>query len=90
MPTYVVTCRTCGHEFEPTRHAIATGSWRDCPVCSMAIIQGTTDPSPAEPPIPGPRVCPRCKKILKSGKHRGPCPGRPHRERPLRRPPCQL
>ena len=33
------------------------------------------------PDCRGPAVCPQCRKVLRSGKHRGPCPGRRRRNR---------
>jgi hypothetical protein len=59
----LVTCRRCGTEFEPGHEAIVSGAWRLCPECRGV--------SPA-----GPVVCPTCHRVLKSGRHRGPCPGR--------------
>lgn len=29
----IVTCRTCGRDYEPDRAAIIAGLWRDCPEC---------------------------------------------------------
>jgi hypothetical protein len=30
----IVTCRRCGHDYEPPKAAIVTGRWRECcPVC---------------------------------------------------------
>lgn len=29
----VVTCRTCGREFEPGREDYVRGVWRTCPAC---------------------------------------------------------
>ncbi len=40
----------------------------------------TRDNTPA--PVPVPAVCPRGRRLLKSGAHRGPCPGR-RRRRPV-------
>ena len=76
-----LVCRSCGAPFIPTRQNLLLGPdfSRDCPFCRAAII-GSPAPSPTEPPAPGPRVCPQCKKVLKSGHHRhGTCPGRSRR-----------
>jgi hypothetical protein len=63
MTIITTTCRRCGAEFEPGREAIVVGAWRLCPGCR--------DVAPS-----GPVVYPQCHRVLKSGKHRGPCPGR--------------
>ncbi len=68
MTLITITCRRCGAEFAPGREAIIAGAWRLCPACSNV--------SPTSPV-----VCPRCHRVLKSGKHRGPCPGRMRRGR---------
>lgn len=67
--TIATHCRRCGAEHEPDRAAILAGTWRDCPACR--------DPDPP----PTPTVCPTCRRILKSGTHRGTCPGRRRRGR---------
>jgi hypothetical protein len=64
-------CRNCRVEFAPDREAIVAGAWRLCPACR--------NPSPDTPR--GPAICPLCRRILKSGKHRGPYPGRHRRGR---------
>lgn len=69
MTVIITTCRTCGLGFEPDRAAILAGVWRVCPDC-----RGVGDPTPKSP-----TVCPICRRVLKSGKHRGPCPGRRRR-----------
>ena len=66
----LVICRCCGAEFEPGRKAIVAGAWR---LCSDCRVLGTE--------ARGPVVCPQCHRVLKSGKHRGPCPGRGRRDR---------
>jgi hypothetical protein len=35
MPTYIVTCKSCGAAFGPTNEAIRSGSWKVCPTCSL-------------------------------------------------------
>jgi hypothetical protein len=60
--TITTTCRRCGTEFAPDREAIVAGAWRLCPDC-----RGGND-TPR-----GPVACPRCHRVLKSGKHHGPC-----------------
>jgi hypothetical protein len=66
----LITCRRCGTEFEPGRKAIIAGAWRLCPDCR----DGTDTPR-------GPAVCPQCHRVVKSGTHRGRCPGRRRRNR---------
>jgi hypothetical protein len=66
--TIITICRRCGTEFEPIREAIIAGAWRLCPDCRDV---GST----------GPVACPICHRVLKSGTHRGPCPGRGGRGR---------
>jgi hypothetical protein len=68
MTIITTTCRRCGTEFEPDHRAIVAGAWRLCPDCRDT---GTSSHGPA--------VCPLCHRVLKSGKHRGPCPGRRRR-----------
>ena len=79
MPTFVTRCKDCGTEFEPGTDAIRAGNWQHCPDCHAAIV-GSSAPTPMpESPAPGPVVCPLCKRVLKSGRHRGSCPGRARR-----------
>ena len=68
MTIIATICRRCGAEFEPGREAIMAGTWRLCPACREV---GAT----------GPVVCPTCHRVLKRGRHRGPCPGRGRRGR---------
>ena len=70
MTAILITCRRCGSEFEPSREAIVAGAWRLCPDCR----DGGTEAR-------GPAVCPKCHRVLKSGKHSWPCPGRRRRNR---------
>jgi hypothetical protein len=67
MTIITTTCRRCGTEFEPDREAIVAGAWRLCPACRDTPR--------------GPAVCPLCRRVLKGGTHRGPCPGRRRRGR---------
>jgi hypothetical protein len=68
MTIITTTCRRCGTEFEPGREAIVAGAWRVCPDCREG-----------DDTLRGPAVCPLCRRVLKFGKHRGPCPGRRRR-----------
>jgi hypothetical protein len=73
MSIIATTCRGCDAEFEPGREAIVAGTWQFCPAC-----RGSED-APR-----GPGVCPQCHRVLKSGTHRGPCPGRQRRNQEVR------
>jgi hypothetical protein len=39
MPTYLVACRECGKEHEPTPATIRAGSWRVCPDCRTEALE---------------------------------------------------
>ena len=70
MTIIITTCRRGGAEFAPGREAIVAGTWRLCLAC-----RGGED-------VPhGSVVCPQCRRVLKSGQHHGPCPGRGRRGR---------
>jgi hypothetical protein len=50
---FVVTCRRCGHEYEPDRTLIVLGRWRDgCPRCFPPAREGER-PSPSPAPAHG-------------------------------------
>jgi hypothetical protein len=70
MTIIVTTCGLCGQEFEPDHRAIVAGTWRLCPACRVS-----------EDAPRGSVVCPQCRRVLKSGQHHGPCPGRGRRGR---------
>ena len=52
MTTYIVPCKQCGKEHEPTPEAIRAGNWKVCPDCT---------PPPAEP-----SHCRRCGRVLRT------------------------
>jgi hypothetical protein len=54
MSSYLVTCKTCGAEFEPSREAIKAGAWRLCPMCAPAPTKETS--------------CRECGRVLRATK----------------------
>ncbi len=65
----LVTCPTCGHEYEASREEVLSGRWRGgCPVCRPR----TRD----DPPAP---VCEGCGRPSRAGRRRvcGRCLGIP-------------
>jgi hypothetical protein len=52
MPTYIVRCKACGKEHEPSPEAIRAGTWKLCPDCT---------PKPTEP-----SRCRECSRILRT------------------------
>ena len=50
-----------------------------CSGCEPGPNTPETRTEPTTNPKPQPRACPRCGRWLKSGRHRGACPGRRRR-----------
>lgn len=65
----LVSCPTCGHEYETSREDVLTGAWRRrCPVCKPPAV----DDLPAS-------SCEACGRPLRAGRRRvcGTCLGIP-------------
>ena len=79
MTAIIATCRRCAVEFEPDRRAVVSGAWRLCPACQDVGTAADVLPIVGEISNGRPAVCPICRRVLKSGTHRGACPGRRRR-----------